>query len=286
MVITKPVSRFESLPILLPGAECRKLSGRKWHIGMYGLSGSGKTFQIGTAGESKLLAPVLLVDMEEGDITIDSWGFPNVDLLRVEEYREGLEHSTPSRKPSLEDCFDEILSAIEEEAALPDFKYNLVAFDGGTRLQNWCDEAIVEEARRRPASGQGSAHDPELSSLADFRRVASRMAIRFWRVKRLPVHTVFTAKERLLETENSKPDFKIYSARANFYPKTLDEFEGCWDVLARLHREMVGTIEQYLFETRLSMRHVAKSRAKGLESKIVDPDLGKIFSQLIGGGES
>ncbi len=181
-------------------------------------------------------------------------------------------------------AFGEVLATIEKAAALPGFRYQLVAFDGGTRLQDWCDDDVVEEAKKKPpAQTEGRPHDPELSTLPDFRRVASRMAMIFWRVKALPVHTIFTARQRFLETEASTKEHRIYDAHANFYPKTLDEFEGCWDILARMSAQQSGLSEKFVFETRLSVRFVAKSRAKGLAPSIEDPSAKKVFSQLWGG---
>ncbi|KKL25955.1 hypothetical protein LCGC14_2400150, partial [marine sediment metagenome] len=265
-----PKKVLEGFPVLREGDIRRSLEGRKWHLAVYSPSGGGKTRLIGTCGKVDYLSPVLLVDMEEGDVTVDSHEFPNIEILRVEEYvQEYRERENKDITPY--NAFLNVLSAIEQEAKSEDFPYRLVAFDGCTRLQDWCDDDIVQEARRKtPAEGGGTAHDAELSNLADYRRIASRMAQIFWRIKKLPVHTIATAKMRLIETESSTKEHRIYEAHPNFYPKTGDEFEACFDILARMSKEQVGTVEQYSFDTKLSVHYIAKSRAASLQPKIAD----------------
>lgn len=278
--MTTTASQADALPIR-KGSE-RSLLDYKWHIGLYSLSGGGKTYLIGTAGKTDFLSPVLLVDFEDGSVTIDTNGFPNVDIISVEEYKQTIKKNT-GRDISYWKAVLELMSHIEKMSKQEDFPYKLVGFDGLSRVQDWCDDAIIQEAISKKAE-QGN-HDPELASLADYRRVASRMGELFWRIRSLPVHTIATAKQRLTESEDSTPSYRMYEAHPNFYPKTMDEFEGCFDVIARLRRELQGTKEVTLLETRLSSKFLAKSRGK-LEGRMEDPSAEKVFSQLVGGAKA
>ena len=272
--------------IILPSDPSRSILERKFHLGLWGSSGSGKTRFIASAGKVPYLSPVLLVDFEGGELTVNSFKYPNISILRVQELPDFLDKKKSYWETSLA-----VLSSIESSIKdYSKFPYNLIGFDGGKVLQDWCEEQVVKERVAAPSKNSndetGNKRDPELADLGDFRRVASRMADYFWRVKRLPVHTIFTANKRLLQTEDSTPTNKTYRAGASFFPATLYEFESCWDVLAYMSSGVNGTRDEYLFETRLTSRFVAKSRAQGLVPRIVDPDAEKVFSQLKGGAAS
>ena len=272
--------------VLRDGDSQRLLENKYWHLGLWGPAGSGKTRFIGTAGNIPSSKKVLLVDAEEGSVTIDTGKYPNVDILRVVDYQERLFGSSPSRSLNLWACVLEIVTWIESFVTTlegvaefsEEFPYWLVAIDGGTTIQAWCDAVVVSEVKRDNA---------ELSSLPEFRIIASRLSALFWRVKRLPCHTVFTARQRLDETQHSTKDAKQYRASAGFYPKAGDEFNGMWDVLAFMDREPVGLDQKYIFSTRLSSKVLAKSRAGDLLPPTVeDPTAGKIFSYLKGESSS
>lgn len=282
--LSKPT--LADLPLLNPGHPSRTLD-RKWHLGMYGVSGSGKTITIGSAGNIVALSPVLLVDCEEGDVTVDSWELPNVTVIRVMEYwRWANGPQGGNRKISLWEAFIEVLSAIEVASKLPDFLYRLVAVDGGTQIHDWCDDQIIIEQRAKPPSeNEGRTHDPELANLPDYRRMGSRLAEVFWRIKWLPVHTILTAKERKLETPDSTKDHKMYEARADFIPSVITEFEGIFDLILHAGRRISGTSEEYEIHSKLSVRYNAKARVKGFPSPITckepEKNAEQIFKHLL-----
>ncbi len=267
----------EKFQVTESGHESREMAGRPWHVGIYSHSGAGKTHLIGTAGESEKLSPVLLIDAEDGSVTIDANKFPNIHIIRVSDYIRNAALNE-ARTVSPWDAFNEIQDGVMEAAKEEDFPYKLIGWDGMTRVQDWCDDGVVAQAI---ASSGGGNKDSELSTQPDFRRIASRMAETFWRMKSIQINTIVTAKQRTMETEDSTPSYRIYMAHANFYPKVLDEFEGCFDVIARLAREMKGTEEVYVCESRLSMKFLAKSRGQ-LEGRIEAPTADAIFSQLGG----
>ena len=284
MTTTKP--KLKDLPLLPPGSPKRSMD-RKWHIGSFGGSGSGKTLTAASCGKIEGFSPVLVIDMDQSDVTIDSWQLPEVTVLRVVEHHREV---SVRREISLWAIFEQVLDAVEAASKLPDFPYQMVVFDGCTALFEWCEDAVIEEALAKPVGQQDGEikekHDEELSSWADYRRLRSRMAGAFWRIKQLPVHTWVTAREKQVETEESTPRAKKYRLRPDFPPAVGNEFEAIFDVILHHSTKLSGVEEQFVIHTKLSTKYSAKSRAKGFPAEIIctgkDPfAAGKVYEALM-----
>ena len=227
---------------------------------IYGHSGVGKTVLIGSAAEVEEMSPVLIIDTEQGTMSLTGrYNSDNIDVVTVTSYQD----------------YADIHNAIRTGAA----RYKTVIIDSISEMAMLGLEEIVSR-QAAIAKSKGKEHDPEQPDQGDWYKNSLRVhkVIRFFRG--LPCHTFFVALEYLDVSRPTKPMFQ-----PSLNTKRLSgELPGAVDEVWYMYKkEDVTTKEVNRFIlTDASDKAMAKDRSQRLPLTMKNPDMQTIFDYYTG----
>lgn len=202
---------------------------RYFNLGIYGPYGAGKTHLAGTAADSEMTAPMLLIDTEGGAATLRKKA--NIEVVTVRSIKE------------LVDLHDEL----EENDCLG---FKTVGIDSVTEIQKL---DIMEVAQKEASANP--REDPEVPSKRGWGKsgIHIRNIVRAYRD--LPCHTIFTFMDQVREEADG-----VMATMPSLPGKLAGEIPGYLDVIGWLHaKEEKGEIER-LLQVQPTRRVRAKDR--------------------------
>jgi phage nucleotide-binding protein len=222
---------------------------------VYGEPGAGKTWLAGTALDSPLTSPVLLLDVEGGTVTLRHR--KNLDVIQVRTMKE------------VEQVQNELFKATEPY-------YSTVIIDSLSELQK-LDMRTVQEMEKNRTPDKV---DIDIPSMRAWGKNGERMRRLIRAYKDLPIHVIATC---LLAT-----DFDEANGVNNYYPmlpgKLRGEVPGYFDVVGYLKAEEQRVdgkvVVTRMLQTTKTRRVVAKDRTSALPDIINNPTIPEMWSLI------
>lgn len=239
------------------GLKIRKASPENQYINMliYGGSGVGKTLLAGSAAKVAAMSPILVVDAEEGSMTLNEFDDADIDVVPMQDWSK--------------------MQAIYNDLHKGDHPYKTVVIDSGTEVQQLAMNSVLGTS--------GSVLDvgitPEFKDWYKNTEQIRRMIRAF---RDLPMNTIITA----LEMDSQDPRTKRIMKRPAFSNKLAQQVPAFFDTVFYLYvKEVKGDApNQRLCLTDKTDSVVAKCRAQDVPLVLENPDMAMIHKYLIKNG--
>lgn len=219
---------------------------------IYAESGSGKTILSGSASMVPDMAPVLLIDIEGGTLSLRDF-YPDVPVVRVETWTQ------------LQRVYDRLYSGQEQ--------YKTVIVDSLTEAQKFSMQEIMRKAVK-----EDSTIDPDVPRMRDWGKNIEQMR-RFTRALRdLPINVIYTALAIVDKDEQTGKQI----TRPSFNGKLAGEIPAFMDTVLYLYIKERGEVQQRLLLTKKTGRHLAKDRSNRLPAIIENPTMELIHGYMNG----
>jgi len=215
---------------------------------VYGDPGTGKTTFIGSASLVPALCPVLLLDVEGGDLSLT--GFPNVEVVRVTSYKQ------------LQPIYDELYRMRHG--------YRTVAIDNLTELRYFGMTDIMIDA-----VAKNEKQDPDVPSQREWGKSSEQIRRVVRGFRDLPMHTIFTAHKKEEELKN------LMVTKPSLPGKLANEVSGFVDLVLFYYMKFVNNESKRLMLTAKTAKEDAKDRSGKLPPVIEDPTMAKIIEFIL-----
>jgi phage nucleotide-binding protein len=220
---------------------------------IYGEPGAGKTFFLGSAGQSPLTSPAIIVDIEGGTLSIRH--MPGVEVVPVRSLKKA----------------QEIINEIAMDTS--DY-YKTFCLDSITEMQKLDMQYIMaEQYKKKPETT-----DVDVPSQREWGKSSNHMRQVLRLARDLPMHVVVTALEA--------SDYDEQTNLKNYYPsipgKLRMEIPGFFDIVGRLEAK-VGSDKAIMrqLQTAKTNRVIAKDRTSCLPPVLEHPSI-PLMWELIG----
>ena len=222
---------------------------------IYGEPGAGKTHLSGTACDSPLTSPALLLDIEGGAVTLRHRS--EMDVIQVRS-------------------MDQLVKIVNEIDAATDPYWKTVIVDSLTELQK-LDMRTVQDGEKLRTPDKV---DIDVPSMRAWGKNGERMRRIIRSLRDLECHVICTC---LMAS-----DFDEANGVNNFYPmlpgKLRAEAPGYFDVVALLKAEETRVNKevqvQRILQTAKTRRVIAKDRTSALEAVITNPTIPDMWEAI------
>jgi len=233
----------------LGGLKVQPVSDIPPHVNMliYGDPGVGKTVLAGSASVVERMAPVLVIDIEGGTLSLKGT-YPHVDIVRVETWKD------------MQQVYD----------ALYDGKhgYNTVVLDSLTEIQKFSMYLIMGDLIKSDPS-----RDPDIPGMREWGKNIEQIRRLIRAFRDLPINTVVTAlakQDRDVRTGMTKTTPSLSGKLAN-------EVAGFLDIVMYMYTKIVNkdgeTEFMRLLLTQPTDTQVAKDRTGRLPQVVEQPTM-------------
>lgn len=246
------------------GAAIHKVGNKNpsLNILVYGQSGVGKTYLAGSSDDVPQMRSVLVIDLEGGTETLRS-PYGDVDVVRVKDWKE--------------------MQAVYDDLHRGEHDYHTVIIDSLTEAAKFNMYGVMADLVARKLD-DGKYVDPDIPSVREWGKNIEQMR-KFVRAFRdLPVHTIFTALERVDKDERTG----MQTIKPMLSGKLADEIAAFLDVVLYYYiKEVPGAdggepeLKRVLL-TKKTAKHTAKDRSGKLPQLIQDPSMAKIYQLMYG----
>lgn len=238
------------------GLQLRRPSPEAAFLNMliYGGSGVGKTLLAGTAAMVEEMAPIIVIDAEEGSFTLNALA-EYTDRIQVVPMRDWKR-----------------MQAVYNDLYAGKHPFKTTVIDSGTEVQQLAMNDVL--------GADGKVLDigitPEFRDWYKNTEQIRRMIRAF---RDLPMHTIVTA----LEMDYQDPRTKVQMKRPAFSNKLSQQIPAFFDTVFYLYVKEVSGNEpnKRLCLTDKTDRVVAKCRAQGIPQVIENPTMPVIYDYLI-----
>ena len=219
---------------------------------IYAESGTGKTVLAGSAQRVPDMAPVLLIDIEGGTMSLEDF-YPDVPVVRVNSWT------------GLQKVYDRLYSGKEE--------YKTVIVDSLTEAQKFSMQEIMRKSVR-----EDPTIDPDVPRMRDWGKNIEQMR-RFTRAMRdLPMNVIFTALATVDKDDNTGKQI----TRPSFNGKLGAEIPAFMDTVLYMYIKEFNGGQQRLLLSKKTARHLAKDRSNRLPAVIEEPTMELIHGYMTG----
>jgi phage nucleotide-binding protein len=208
----------------------------------FGQTGAGKTHFLGTAADSPLTSPVLIIDVEGGTTTLHDK--PTIDVVQVRTMKQ-------------------IQNLADELHKRPKY-YKTVGLDGITELQ----QLDMREVMQAQYEAKPETTDLYVPSPREWGKSGSRVKEILRYLKDLPCHVIVTALQREEQLNNGTIKFV-----PDIPGQLKSQLPGFFDIVGYL-RAVDSKVEGEIIRTMQfaqSPRVVAKDRTRALPPLLEDP---------------
>lgn len=221
---------------------------------VYGNSGVGKTTLAGSSAAVKEMSPVLLVDIEGGNLSLKKT-YPDVEVVRVKTWDQ------------MQDVYDELHRGKSG--------YRTVIIDSLTEVQ-WFSMAGVMDEMVAKAKREGDDRDPDIPSQREWGKNINQVR-KFVRAFRdLDVNTIFTA----LAKSDKDPRSGLNLTKPSLPGKLANEVPGFIDEVMYLYIKKVENDNKRLLLTSATDTEQAKDRSGLFENVVENPTMASLYATL------
>lgn len=219
---------------------------------LYGEPGVGKTTLIGTASRVPGMCPVLLLNVEGGDLSLTE--YPGIESVRVTSYKQ--------------------MQPIYDELYRMKHGFRTVAIDNLTELRYFSMGDVMVDAK-------ATAKNPDNIDIdVPGQREWGKNSEQIRRVVRgfrdLPMHTIFTAHAKEEEQKNG-----LFKVKPSLPGKLADEVSGFVDLVLYYYMKLVGSDSKRLILTAKTAKENAKDRSGKLPTILEEPTMEMIMSYIL-----
>lgn len=217
---------------------------------IYGESGVGKTVLSGSATDVPGMAPVLLIDVEGGTLSLRN-RYADVDVIRVSHFDR------------LQGVYNDLYRGSH---------YNTVIVDSLTELQKFSMSTIMKDV-----IAKDSTRDEDVPAQRDWGKNQEQIR-RFVRGFRdLPMHTIFTA----LSKEDKDMKTGMTRIRPSLPGKLAGEIAGFVDIVVYYSIRYAGEGGNVrVLQTTSTEKVLAKDRSGRLPALITDPTMTTLIDHM------
>ncbi len=224
---------------------------------VYGDPGVGKTVFGASACEVPALSPVLVIDMEGGDLSL-ARTHPSVDVVRVKSFNE--------------------FSAIYAALKTGNQPYKTLVLDSITEIQKF---GMYEVMRRMLLDPKNSDRDPDMPGIAEWGKNTEQIRKLTRAFRDLPMNVVITA----LATNDMSDSGIIRKSKPALSNKLSFEIPGFFDIVGYMYvreRKIPYTDPQEVEQVRnlltmATQKHVAKDRTGVLPPVLQSPTMKSVY---------
>ena len=225
----------------------------KFNFLVYGLSGVGKTRLAGTAFDVPELCPILLLNIEGGDLTLRSL-YPDIEAVRITSWDQ--------------------LKKVYENLKQGKHGYKTVILDSLTEMQKMgMDHTMLQR------HGDDDQAVPEIKEW-NINVEQVRKYVRLFRDLE-GVNVILTALERVDIDKRTQLSRK----KPSLSGKVADEVSGFLDIVAYLYVQDIEKVNTRILLTGNIPGTVAKDRSGQLPLQIANPTMKIIFDYINGDGK-
>lgn len=221
---------------------------------IYGGSGVGKTLLGGTAATVAEMSPLLVIDAEEGSMTLNNLKdfSGDIDVVKLENWRT--------------------MQSIYNDLYKGEHPYKTVMIDSGTEVQQLAMNDVLGTTGRVLDIGVTPEFKDWYKNTEQIRRM-----IRAFRD--LPMHTIVTA----LEMDSQDPRTKVMMKRPAFSNKLSQQIPAFFDTVFYMYvKEVKGDAANLrLCLTDKTDRVVAKCRAQNVPLVLENPTMTDVYKYLV-----
>lgn len=242
---------------------------------IYGEPGEGKTPLLGTIVEEPRLMPALLINCDNGSLSIRERETLKTIHLSVMASELSEEQAKPvSEWDALEHIYRWLISTEHD--------IKTVMLDGGSDLEQFCEMGCIAYGVEHKDINK--SHDEELAELGDYRRIQQRMKRMYMRFRDIKtkdgrkVNFIATAHEgKLKDSTGAIMTQPLYLGKGTILVQSV------FDTVARLSTEEAANKKEVKKLTfRIAGRARARARAKELGSHMDNPTMKMIADAIFG----
>lgn len=219
---------------------------------LYGEPGVGKTTFIGTASKVQAMCPILLLDVEGGDLSLGS--FPGVEVVRVTNYKQ--------------------VQPIYDELYRMKHGFRTVAIDNLTELRYFSMGDVMIDAKATAKNPDNI--DIDVPGQREWGKNSEQIRRVVRAFRDLPMHTIFTAHAKEEEQKNG-----LFKIKPSLPGKLADEVSGFVDLVLYYYLKLVGTESKRLILTAKTAKENAKDRSGKLPTILEEPTMEMIMSYIL-----
>lgn len=221
---------------------------------IYGGSGVGKTLLAGTAAMVEEMSPILVIDAEEGELTLGALESvaSKIDIVSLNQWKK------------LQNIYDDLYDGKHP--------YKTVVLDSGTEIQQLAMNDVLGTTSRVLDIGI----TPEFKDWYKNTEQMRRMVRAF---RDLPMNTIVTA----LEMDAEDPRTKVRMKRPAFSNKLSAQVPAFFDAVFYMYvKEVKGDAANLrLILTDKTDRVVAKCRVQNVPLVLENPDMPMLYDYLV-----
>lgn len=217
---------------------------------LYGDPGVGKTTFLATASLIKAMSPMLLLDIEGGDLSLRD--FPDVEVVRVTSYEK--------------------MQPIYDELHRGRHGFKTVGIDNLTELRYFSMSSIMIDA-----VAKNDKMDPDVPSQREWGKNSSQVRAVVRGFRDLPMHTFFTAHAK--EAEDKRTN--LTKVKPALPGQLSDEISGFVDLVLYYYIKMVGQEHKRLMLTTKTATTNAKDRSGKLPSVLEEPSMTDLIKLIL-----
>jgi hypothetical protein len=224
------------------------------NMAVYGDPGVGKTRLAGSAFDVPEMSPVLVVDVEGGQLTLRDC-YPDVSVVRVKAW----------------DDFSNIYRDLFTQLNKGTCKYKTVVIDNLSEMQKFNMQDIMNDLL-----AANPDRDPYVPSVREWGKNGEMIRRTIRGFRDLPCHTIFTL-HRAVEMNDNGDIVRVYPSLSG---KLANEISGFMDEVFFMYVKMVSKEQKRLLLTTATGKEVAKDRSDRLPTVVEEPTMALLYDYM------
>lgn len=237
---------------MIGGVEIASASVQNKFINLliYGDSGVGKTVLAGSASVVEALAPVLLIDVEGGTLSLEQT-YPQVDVARVKSWAD--------------------MQKVYDDLYLGDHPYKTIILDSLTEIQKASMDGVMTELLTEHPD-----RDPDVPGQREWGKSINQLRYFVRAYRDMEINTIFTALAQEVQDKRTG----MNKTKPSLPGKLANELAAFLDIVAYYYIKRLDGDDERLLLCNATDSIVAKDRSARLPQVIQSPTMASIFTSI------